>query len=253
MLGVRLEKWNEATSSIDTRVVENVEQTLRSYVFWKQEESALALLQPLSDAIHHVESDDCKSSWVFPLVNALLADCMKWSETAGDLYMDESKLQVIKAFRDRWEGAGPLVALKSDVVLLVWLVDPNTCPSAGDPRPDNILETAGRFLTKYIDQRDIPQAMEELDTAIVRKGEFGYRAKLLQESSALTESEKRIVNSETLFCDELYVRRSPCLQNLRNEAQDNFRSSSGSSRVCTAFGLGGESLLCAQLCSFQNA
>jgi hypothetical protein len=253
MLGVRLEMWNEATSSVDTRVVENVEQTLRSYVFWKQAESALALLQPLSDAIHHVESDDCKSSWVFPLVNALLADCMKWSETAGDLYRDETKLQVIKAFRDRWEGAGPPVALKSDVVLFAWLVDPNTCPSAGDPRPDNILETAGRFLTKYIDQKDIPQAMEELDTAIVREGEFGYRAKLLQESSALTESEKRIVKSETLFCDELYARRSPCLQNLRNEAQDNFRSSSGSSQVCTAFGLGGESLLCAQLCAFQSA
>jgi hypothetical protein len=49
-----------------------------------------------------------------------------------------------------------------------------------------ILETAGRFLTKYFDQKDIPQAMEELDKVIVREREFGYRAKLLQESSALT-------------------------------------------------------------------
>jgi hypothetical protein len=30
MLGERLEKWNDANSSVDTRVVENVEQTLRS-------------------------------------------------------------------------------------------------------------------------------------------------------------------------------------------------------------------------------
>jgi hypothetical protein len=102
-------------------------------VFWKQAESALALLQPLSDAVHHVGSDDCKSSWVFPLVNALLADCMKLSETAGDLYREETKHQVIKAFWDRWEGGGLLLALKSDVVLCAWLADPNTCPSAGDP------------------------------------------------------------------------------------------------------------------------
>jgi hypothetical protein len=66
MLGERLEKWIEATSSVDTRVVENVKQTLRFYVFRKQAESALALLQPLSDSIHHVESDDCKSSWISP-------------------------------------------------------------------------------------------------------------------------------------------------------------------------------------------
>jgi hypothetical protein len=153
ILGERLEKWSEATSSVDTRVVENVEQTLKSYVFWKQAESALALLQPLSDAIHYVKSDDCKLSWVFPLVNALLADCIKWSETAGDLYREDTKHQVIKAIRD------PLVALKSDVVLFAGLVDPNTCPCAGDPRPDNILETAGRFLTKYIDRKDIPQEL----------------------------------------------------------------------------------------------
>jgi hypothetical protein len=154
MLGERLEKWNEATPSVYTRVVENVEQTLRSGVFWKRAKSALALLQPLSDAIHHVESDDCKSSWVFPLVNALLADCMKWSETAGNLHREETKHQVIKAVRHRWEGAGPLVALKSDVILFAWLVDPNTCTSAVEPRPDNILETAGMFLTKYIGQND---------------------------------------------------------------------------------------------------
>jgi hypothetical protein len=59
ILGEMLEKWNEATSSVDTRGVKNVEQTLRSYVLWKQAESALALMQPLSDAIRHVESDDC--------------------------------------------------------------------------------------------------------------------------------------------------------------------------------------------------
>jgi hypothetical protein len=76
MLGERLENWNEATSSVDNRAVENVEPTMRSYVFWKRTKFALALLQPLSDAIHHVENDDCKSSWAFPLVNALLADCM---------------------------------------------------------------------------------------------------------------------------------------------------------------------------------
>jgi hypothetical protein len=119
-------------------------------VFWKQAESALALLQPLSDAIHHVENDDCKSSWVFPLVNALLADCMKLPEMAGDLYREETKHQVIKAVWDRWEGAGPLVALKTVVVLFGWLADPNICPSAGDPRPDNIFETVGKFLKKYI-------------------------------------------------------------------------------------------------------
>lgn len=135
MLGERAEKWNEATSSVDTSVVENVERTRRSYEFWKQAESALALLQPLSDAIHHVESDGCKSSWVFPLVTALMADCVKWSELAGDLYKEETKHQVIKAVRDRWEGAGLLVALKSDVALFACLVDPNTSPSAGDPRP----------------------------------------------------------------------------------------------------------------------
>jgi hypothetical protein len=121
-----------------------------------------------------------------PLVNVVLADCIKWSETAGDLYREETKHQVIKAVRGRWEGAGPLVALKSDVVLSAWLVDPNTCLSASDPRPDNILETAGRFLTEYIDQKDVPQDMEELDRVIVREGGFGCRAKLLQECSALT-------------------------------------------------------------------
>jgi hypothetical protein len=62
MLGERLEKWNESISSVDTEVVENMEQTLRSYVLWKQAESALAVLQPISDAIHHVEIGDCKSS-----------------------------------------------------------------------------------------------------------------------------------------------------------------------------------------------
>jgi hypothetical protein len=44
MLGERVEKWNEATSSVDTIAVENAERTLRSYEFWKQAESALALL-----------------------------------------------------------------------------------------------------------------------------------------------------------------------------------------------------------------
>jgi hypothetical protein len=116
-------------------------------VFWKQAGSALALLQPLSDAIHHVESEDCKSSCIFPLVKAPLVDCMRWLETAGDLYREETKHQVIKAVRDRWEGAGPLAALKLEIVLFAWLVDLNTCPSAGDTRPDNILETAGTFLT----------------------------------------------------------------------------------------------------------
>jgi hypothetical protein len=126
--GERLGNCNRATSSVNTRVVDNVEQTLRSYVFWKQAESTLALLQPRSDAMHHAESDDCKSSWVFPLFNALLADCMKWLETAGDLYREETKHQVTKAARDRREGAGPRVGLKSDVVLFAWLVEPNTCP-----------------------------------------------------------------------------------------------------------------------------
>jgi hypothetical protein len=65
------------------------------------------------------------------------------------------------------------------------------------PDPDNILEAAERFLTKYVDQKDIPQAVEELDRVMVREGEFGCGAKLLQESSALTESEKRLVKSET--------------------------------------------------------
>jgi hypothetical protein len=147
MLGERAEKWNEATSSVDIRIVDNVERTLRSYKFCKQAGSALALLHPISEGIHHVESDDCKSSWVFPIVNAFMADCVKWSELAGDQCNEESKHHVIKAARDTLERAGLLVTLKADVDMFVWLVDLNTSPTASDPRADNILEAAGRFLT----------------------------------------------------------------------------------------------------------
>jgi hypothetical protein len=45
-------------------------------------------------------------------LSALMADCVESSETAGDLYREETNLQVIKAVRDRGEGAGPLAALK---------------------------------------------------------------------------------------------------------------------------------------------
>jgi hypothetical protein len=93
----------------------------------------------------------------------------------------------------------------------------------------NILETAGRFLAKYIDQKkDIPQATEELERVIVREGGFGCRAKFLQESTALTEYDKRIVktrNRNCHFATEPNVGRRPSLQTFRNCAQDNLLSS----------------------------
>ena len=85
--------------------------------------AAVAVMRPISTALHYLEGTDVDSSHVLPVYNMLHQNAQNPSEDAKDAFEAETISAMTSLLKDRWNGAGRKVGIRNDLHCLAWKLD----------------------------------------------------------------------------------------------------------------------------------
>ena len=120
---------------------------IESRKFWEKLDCVMLLVSPVCNAIHFIESNTAKASWVCVIFDAIKSDATEWtkSTTAKEFFTEDTRAKVLSTIEERYHGrvtasGAPnqiFVPMFSPNYLLAYYLDPFIRPdfiSADDKR-----------------------------------------------------------------------------------------------------------------------
>ena len=126
------------------------------------------VFESLCLVVKHVERSDFRSSWIFPLFEALMGDVRDWAsqDETGAFFTRGTRELVQLTVEDWWRN------FNSDHYLVATLCDPAVFPEK-DTLPSDWLSTCSKVLQKFFTGRQQLDARQEIMKIVAGTGVYG--------------------------------------------------------------------------------